>query len=62
MAANVESLRKAYGQIKQKHAHIHGVIHSAIVLSDSSLATMDEDRFKAGLKAKLDVMYVSPSI
>ena len=54
-AAKPESLQKAYRQIKQKHAQIHGVIHSAIVLSDSSLANMDEERFRAGLKAKVDV-------
>ena len=54
-ASNLESLRKAYAEIKQKHAQIHGVIHSAIVLSDSSFANMDEDRFKAGLNAKVDV-------
>ena len=54
-AANAESLQKAYAHIKQKHAQIHGVIHSAIVLSDSSLANMDEELFRAGLKAKVDV-------
>ena len=57
-AANPESLKEAYAQIKKKHAQINGVIHSAIVLLDSSLATMDEDRFKSGLRAKVDVSVV----
>ena len=57
-AANPESLKEAYAQIKQKHARINGVIHSAIVLLDSSLTTMDEDRFKSGLRAKVDVSVV----
>ena len=54
-ATNLESLQKAYGEIKQFHAKIHGVIHSAIVLLDKSLTTMDEERFQAGLSAKVDV-------
>nr|DAC82026.1 TPA_exp: polyketide synthase [Kiritimatiellota bacterium] len=54
-ATNIASLKKAYGDIKQIHTQIHGVIHSTIVLSDSSLSNMDEDRFKVALKAKIDV-------
>lgn len=34
---------------------MNGVIHSAIVLLDKSLANMDEERFHAGLSAKVDV-------
>src|SRR5205085_6715319 len=37
------------------HATIHGIVHSAIVLLDKSLANMDEERFRAGLAAKVDV-------
>ena len=54
-AANKESLEKAYQQIIQTYSQINGVVHSAIVLLDSSLARMDEERFKAGLQAKVDV-------
>ncbi|MGA8165562.1 MAG: SDR family NAD(P)-dependent oxidoreductase [Waddliaceae bacterium] len=54
-ATDLSSLQEAYRQIKQQHPHIHGVVHSAIDLLDASLANMDEDRFKAGLKAKVDV-------
>ncbi len=54
-AGNKESLKKAYQQIKQNHTKINGVIHAAIVLSDSSLTNMDEDQFKVGLQSKVDV-------
>ncbi|MCP4020738.1 MAG: SDR family NAD(P)-dependent oxidoreductase, partial [Desulfobacteraceae bacterium] len=54
-AADESSLEKAYGIIKKKYGQIHGVIHSAIVLADKSLANMDTDQFCAGLSAKVDV-------
>ncbi|QTD53418.1 SDR family NAD(P)-dependent oxidoreductase [Sulfidibacter corallicola] len=54
-AADRASLETAYQAIKQEHPRIHGVIHSAIVLQDASLAKMDETRFQAGLSAKVDV-------
>ena len=41
--------------MKQHHPEIHGLVHSAIVLLDKSLANMDEERFRAGLAAKIDV-------
>ena len=54
-ATDRQSLEKAYQEIKQSHRQIHGVIHSAIVLLDQSLAKMDEDQLKSGLSAKIDV-------
>ncbi|MCX8131440.1 MAG: SDR family NAD(P)-dependent oxidoreductase [Clostridia bacterium] len=54
-ATDEKMLRKAYEKIKQKYTNINGVIHSAIVLLDQSLANMDEERFKTGLSAKIDV-------
>ncbi|NKB24234.1 MAG: SDR family NAD(P)-dependent oxidoreductase [Kiritimatiellae bacterium] len=51
----LESLQKAYEEIKQTHSQIHGVIHAAIVLLDKSLTNMDEERFHAGFSAKVDV-------
>ncbi|WP_440119139.1 SDR family NAD(P)-dependent oxidoreductase [Paenibacillus sp. QZ-Y1] len=54
-ATNGDSLRRAYEQIKLRHPHIHGVIHSAIVLQDRSIANMEEDRFQAVLSAKVAV-------
>lgn len=54
-ATSRTSLERAYNEIKRKHSRIHGVIHSAIVLRDKSLATMKEDDFRAGVSAKIDV-------
>jgi len=49
-----ESLRDAHQQIRTRHSAVHGVVHSAIVLSDQGLATMDEERFRASLGAKVE--------
>jgi short-subunit dehydrogenase len=54
-ATSRDSLTAAYHQIKCEHPVIHGVIHSAIVLDDQSLARMDEERFRAAVAAKVDV-------
>jgi len=54
-AADRKYLQRAYVKIKQIYPRIHGVIHAAIVLSDQSLANMEEERFKAALSAKVDV-------
>jgi acyl transferase domain-containing protein/thioesterase domain-containing protein len=54
-ATNLDSLQKAYEEIKQQYKQINGVVHSAIVLLDKSLANMEEASFKAGLSAKVDV-------
>ncbi len=54
-ATNQEALQRTYEEIKNQYITIHGVIHSAIVLLDQSLANMQEERFKAVLSAKIDV-------
>jgi len=54
-AGEPQELNRAYEIIKNRYGVIHGVIHSAIVLLDQSLANMDEERFRAGISAKLDV-------
>ncbi|MBT2575227.1 amino acid adenylation domain-containing protein [Bacillus sp. ISL-51] len=54
-AANLDELRYAYETIKRMHPRINGIIHSAIVLEDQSLANMPESRFKSVLAAKVDV-------
>jgi polyketide synthase PksM len=54
-ATDRQALQRAHEEIKEHHAEIHGVIHSAIGVLDQSLANMEEDRFKAGLSAKVDV-------
>ncbi|HET8843781.1 MAG TPA: SDR family oxidoreductase, partial [Ktedonobacteraceae bacterium] len=54
-ATEHQALERAYKEIKQRYGQIHGVVHSALVLQDQSLARMDLTRFKAGLAAKVDV-------
>ncbi|MCP3924585.1 MAG: SDR family NAD(P)-dependent oxidoreductase [Desulfobacterales bacterium] len=53
-ATDLKSLQRAYEKIKQ-YSKINGIIHSAIVLSDKSLANMEEEQFKSSLSAKVDV-------
>jgi polyketide synthase PksM len=54
-ATDRSSLAAACSHIKQQFGAINGVIHSAIVLSDKSLANMDEQELLASLSAKVDV-------
>jgi polyketide synthase PksN len=54
-AADRADLQRAYELIRRHHPAIHGVVHSALELLDKSLANMDEERFAAGLRAKVDV-------
>jgi acyl transferase domain-containing protein/acyl carrier protein/SAM-dependent methyltransferase len=54
-ATDPQALGQAYAEIKKRYSQIDGLIHSAIVLADQSLANMDEDRFRAALAAKVDV-------
>ena len=41
--------------ILEIHPAIHGVVHSAIVLRDQGLARMDEETFRAGFSAKVNI-------
>ncbi|HBV95838.1 MAG TPA: hypothetical protein DEF36_02135, partial [Desulfotomaculum sp.] len=54
-ATDRNSLQNAYEEIKGQYSRINGVIHSAIVLLDKSLANMEEEWFKASLAAKVNV-------
>jgi NAD(P)-dependent dehydrogenase (short-subunit alcohol dehydrogenase family) len=54
-AASYDSLHRAYAEIKSRYGAIHGIVHSAVVLLDKSVANMDEERFRAALVAKVDV-------
>ncbi|MCU7925176.1 MAG: SDR family NAD(P)-dependent oxidoreductase [Candidatus Thiodiazotropha sp. (ex Dulcina madagascariensis)] len=54
-ATDKDALVHAYAGVKQRHSRVHGVIHSALVLLDQSLAKMEEERFMAGLSAKVDI-------
>lgn len=54
-ASNLESLTKAYEEIKDKFPNINGVIHSAVGLLDKSIAAMDEEMYREILSVKIDV-------
>ncbi|MFF0836624.1 MULTISPECIES: amino acid adenylation domain-containing protein [unclassified Streptomyces] len=54
-ACDVDSLTAAHRRIKERRPRIDGVVHSAIVLADKTLANMDEERFRAALASKVDV-------
>src|SRR6202041_2509692 len=54
-ATNLEALQAACNSILQTYPIIHGVVHSALVLQDQSLAHMEEPSFRAGLSAKVDI-------
>ena len=54
-ASERSALQQAYEEIKRSFGHVHGVVHSAIVLLDQSLANINEERFQAALAAKVDV-------
>jgi len=53
-ATDRDALQLAYEKIKGMHGRIHGVVHAALWLLDMSLANMDDQRFRAGLAAKID--------
>ncbi|WP_088833756.1 SDR family NAD(P)-dependent oxidoreductase [Paenibacillus tyrfis] len=54
-ATDRQSLERAYEEIKARYVQVDGIVHSAIVLADSSLANMEEGQFRASLAAKVDV-------
>jgi acyl transferase domain-containing protein/tryptophanase/acyl carrier protein len=54
-ATDLAALRQACTRILETYPAIHGVVHSAIVLQDQSIARMEESVFRASLSAKVDV-------
>jgi polyketide synthase PksM len=54
-AADQKDLEQAYRDIKRQYSQIHGVIHSAVGMLGQSLANLDEEQFKNGLTAKIQV-------
>jgi len=54
-ATNLDALAEAGRAILKAHPAIHGVVQSAIVLRDQSLADMEESEFRTSLSAKVDV-------
>jgi len=53
-ARDLGELERARRMILEIYPAIHGVVHSAIVLQDQSLARMEESAFRASLSAKVD--------
>jgi len=51
-AADAQQLGEARRQIVERFGEVNGVVHSAIVLKDQSLASMDEPAFTRVLSAK----------
>ncbi|MFP5392665.1 MAG: type I polyketide synthase, partial [Gammaproteobacteria bacterium] len=54
-AARRGELEDACRAIKERFGRIDGIVHSAIALTDKSIANMSEGRFRTGLAAKIDV-------
>jgi acyl transferase domain-containing protein len=51
-ATDRDAMERAHAWAMQRFGAIHGVVHSAIVLADRSLANMEEATFEAALSAK----------
>ncbi|MGW1130840.1 SDR family NAD(P)-dependent oxidoreductase [Streptomyces griseoluteus] len=53
-ATDRDDLTAALARIRARFPEIHGVVHSALVLLDQSVARMPEERFRAAVRAKVD--------
>ncbi|MFZ7774523.1 SDR family NAD(P)-dependent oxidoreductase [Bacillus velezensis] len=53
-ATDVESLERAYKQIKKIYPHVSGLVHSAIGLLDRSISELDVDTYKKIIGIKID--------
>jgi acyl transferase domain-containing protein/NADPH:quinone reductase-like Zn-dependent oxidoreductase/SAM-dependent methyltransferase len=54
-ATNLSALGEARETVLRRYPAIHGVVHSAIVLHDQSIARMDDAVFRTSFSAKLDI-------
>src|SRR5207237_991432 len=54
-ATDRDSLEQAYRRILRTYPAIHGVVQSAVVLHDQSVARLEESELRASLCAKIDV-------
>lgn len=52
-ATSLASMQNVFAQARQRFGSIHGVIHSAIVLKDKTLANLTEEEFRAALLPKV---------
>ncbi len=53
-AAKPVDMRRAVERIRSEYGEIHGVVHAAVGELDRSLEDMDEEEFRAVLRAKVD--------
>ncbi|MFI5813785.1 SDR family NAD(P)-dependent oxidoreductase [Streptomyces sp. NPDC051643] len=61
-AADPDSLRGAWTEIKSRYPVVHGVVHAALVLRDQSIARMDESALLAVLSAKVDASVATAEV
>lgn len=54
-ACSRDELEAARAEILRRHGRIDGIVHAAIVLRDTNLPRMTQQRFEAALRAKVDV-------
>ncbi|MFG3393915.1 SDR family NAD(P)-dependent oxidoreductase [Streptomyces parvus] len=54
-ATDRQELADAIARVRSRFPEIHGVVHSAVALLDQSVARMPEDRFRAAVRAKVDI-------
>ncbi len=52
-ATDRQALAEAAAKVEKEFGPVNGIIHSALVMSGAALVDMDEQRFNAGLHAKL---------
>ncbi|VXD25132.1 amino acid adenylation domain-containing protein [Planktothrix paucivesiculata] len=52
-ATNFDSMKQVIAEAKARFGSIHGVFHSALVLEDKSLASMDENALRVALAPKV---------
>jgi acyl transferase domain-containing protein/enoyl-CoA hydratase/carnithine racemase/acyl carrier protein/SAM-dependent methyltransferase/ribosomal protein S18 acetylase RimI-like enzyme len=54
-ATDFDALEHAFRTILKTYPAIHGVVHSAIILHDQSIARIEESEFRTSLSAKVDI-------
>lgn len=54
-ATSKSDMNSAYEEIKKRYGVIHGILHTAIVLEDKGLASMNENQFLKAFSCKVDV-------
>ncbi|MEX3628067.1 MAG: amino acid adenylation domain-containing protein [Burkholderia sp.] len=61
-AGDEAALRRAAAEIAREFPRLHGIVHSALVLADQGLASMQEAEFAGVLAAKVDTAVLSTRV